>query len=91
MNYKSGSNTGDPASSDSWVMRNISNTKKGYTRGLVSVPVVLRSEGVKRLVEDALWTQGVRSKLDTDENRHEFQTDHGFSKILQDPLRIIKS
>ena len=41
---------------ESWVMRNIWNTKKGYTRGLVSAPVKLQSEGVKRLVEDALWT-----------------------------------
>lgn len=49
--------SGEAVNGDSWVMRNIWNTKKGYTRGLVSVPVKLQSEGVKRLVEDALWTQ----------------------------------
>ena len=61
-------------------MRNIWNTKKGYTRGLVSAPVKLQSEGVKRLIEDALWTQGLRKKLDSGKKRHEFQTDHGFRK-----------
>ena len=65
---------------ESWVMRNIWNTKKGYTRGLVSAPVKLQSEGVKRLVEDALWTQGLRKNLELDKKRHEFQTDHGFRK-----------
>ena len=61
-------------------MRNIWNTKKGYTRGLVSAPVKLKSEGVKRLIEDALWTQGLRQKLEPNKKRHEFQTDHGFRK-----------
>jgi integrase len=47
--------SGESVDFNSWVMRNIWNTKKGYTRGLVSAPVKLKSEGVKRLVEDALW------------------------------------
>jgi integrase len=72
--------SGEDVSNESWVMRNIWNTKKGYTKGLVSAPVKLQSEGVKRLVEDALWTQGVRKKLDSKKKRHEFQTDHGFRK-----------
>ena len=72
--------SGESVEVNSWVMRNIWNTKKGYTRGLVSAPVKLKSEGVKRLVEDALWTQGLRKKLDSDKKRHEFQTDHGLRK-----------
>jgi hypothetical protein len=72
--------SGESLSKESWVMRNIWNTKKGYTRGLVSVPIKLQSEGVKRLVDDALWTQGLRKKLESDKKRHEFQTDHGFRK-----------
>jgi integrase len=71
---------GEPVTSGSWVMRNIWNTKKGYTRGLVSAPVKLQSEGVKRLIDDALWTQGLRKRLDPGKKRHEFQTDHGFRK-----------
>jgi hypothetical protein len=72
--------SGESLSKESWVMRNIWNTKKGYTRGLVSAPIKLQSESVKRLVEDALWTQGLRKKLESDKKRHEFQTDHGFRK-----------
>jgi hypothetical protein len=72
--------SGESVEANSWVMRNIWNTKKGYTRGLVSAPVKLKSEGVKRLVEDALWTQGLRKKLDSNKKRHEFQTDHGLRK-----------
>jgi integrase len=72
--------SGESVEPKSWVMRNIWNTKKGYTRGLVVAPVKLKSEGVKRLVEDALWTQGLRKKLDSNKKRHEFQTDHGLRK-----------
>jgi hypothetical protein len=74
--------SGEQVSDESWVMRNIWDTKKGYTRGLVSAPVKLQAEGVKRLVEDALWTQGVRNKLEHNKKRHEFQTDHGFRKYF---------
>jgi integrase len=55
--------SGGSVEADSWVMRNIWNTKKGYTRGLVSAPIKLKSEGVQRLVEDALWTQGLGKNL----------------------------
>jgi integrase len=72
--------SGELVDDNSWIMRNIWNTKKGYTRGLVTVPVKLQSEGVKRLIEDALWTQGIRKKLEPGKKRHEFQTDHGFRK-----------
>jgi hypothetical protein len=71
---------GEQVNKESWVMRNIWNTKKGYTRGLISAPIKLQSEGVKRLVEDALWTQGLRKNLEPGRKRHEFQTDHGFRK-----------
>jgi hypothetical protein len=81
---------GEAVTSESWVMRNIWNTKKGYTRGLVSAPVKLQSEGVKRLVEDILWTQGVRSKLDPNKKRHEFQTDHGFPKFFKTRCELSK-
>ena len=61
-------------------MRNIWDTKRGYMRGLVTAPKKLKSGGVKRLMEDALWTQGLRSKLEPGRRRHEFQADHGFRK-----------
>jgi hypothetical protein len=39
-----------------------------------------KSSGVKRLVERALWAQGVRKTLLLGKRRHEFQADHGFRK-----------
>jgi integrase len=74
------SNSGEIISDKSWVMRNIWDTKRGYMKGLVTAPRKLKSGGVKRLMEDALWTQGLRSKLEPGRRRHEFQADHGFRK-----------
>ena len=31
-------------------------------------------------MEDALWSQGVRKRLEPGKRRHEFQTDHGYRK-----------
>ena len=33
-------------------------------KGLITAPKKLKSTGVKRLMEDALWTQGLRKKLE---------------------------
>jgi integrase len=73
-------NSGETITDKSWVMRNIWDTKRGYMKGLITAPKKLKSSGVKRLMEDALWTQGLRSKLESGKRRHEFQTDHGFRK-----------
>ena len=72
--------SGETIDSQSWVMRNIWDTKRGYMKGLVTAPKKLKSSGVKRLMEDALWTQGLRKKLEEGKRRHEFQTDHGLRK-----------
>src|SRR5262249_34774595 len=48
--------------------------------GLVTAPKKLRASGVKRLIEDALWTQGIRKKLQLGKKRHEFEADHGLRK-----------
>lgn len=69
-------------------MRQLWNTKKGYTHGLVTAPRKLRSSGVKRLMEDALWTQGLRTKLDSGKKRHEFQADHGLRKWFKTRCEI---
>jgi integrase len=73
-------NSGETITDKSWVMRNIWDTKRGYLKGLITAPKKFKSTGVKRLMEDALWTQGLRSKLESGKRRHEFQTDHGFRK-----------
>jgi integrase len=53
--------SGEQLTENSWVMRQTWNTKKGYSRGLVTSPKKLKSEGVKRLVEDALTNAGFLS------------------------------
>jgi integrase len=73
-------NSGETITDKSCIMRNIWDTKRGYMKGLITAPKKLKSSGVKRLMEDALWTQGLRSKLESGKRRHEFQTDHGFRK-----------
>ena len=39
------------------------NTKQGFKRGFIDSPKKLKSSGVKRLMEDALWIQGLRKSL----------------------------
>jgi hypothetical protein len=72
--------SGEDINNQSWVMRNIWDTKRGHIKGLITVPKKLKSLGVKRLVEDAIWTQGLRKKLELGKKRHEFQADHGLRK-----------
>ncbi len=86
MAYRSG--CGELINEKSWVMRQLWNTKKGHTHGLVTAPRKLKSAGVKRLMEDALWTQGIRTKLELGKKRHEFQADHGFRKWFKTRCEI---
>lgn len=72
--------SGEVVDDNSWVLRNLWNTKNGYSKGLVSIPVRLKSEGVRSLIKEALYAQGIRKKLVPGQKRHEFQTDHGFRK-----------
>jgi hypothetical protein len=79
MNYRKSS--GEVVNENSWVLRQLWNTKQAhYHHGKVKDPLKLRSSGVKRLMEDALWTQGIRKKEDLKRNRYQFQTDHGLRK-----------
>src|ERR671925_506405 len=69
-------------------MGKIKNTKQGFQRGLIDSPKQLKSSGVKRLMEDALWIQGLRKKLEAGKRRHEFQADHGFRKWFKTRCEI---
>jgi hypothetical protein len=74
-------NCGEDINENSWVMRQLWDTKKGYYHhGTIKNPEKLKSSGIKRLVEDALWTQGIRKKSGLKKKRYEFQTDHGMRK-----------
>jgi integrase len=86
MMYRSES--GEEITEKSWIMRHLWNTKQGHMRGLVTAPKRLKSAGVKRLMEDALWTQSLRRKLDFGNRRHEFQADHGLRKWFKTRCEI---
>jgi hypothetical protein len=36
---------------------------------------------MKRLIENACYSQGLRKSLEDGKSRHEFQADHGFNSI----------
>ena len=57
--------------------------ENSISRKLVNIPEKLNSIGIKRLVERALWTQGLRTKLTNGKRRHEFQADHGLRKFFK--------
>jgi hypothetical protein len=87
MQYRQDS--GEEIHEDSWVMRQLWDTKKGYYHhGTIKNPEKLKSSGLKRLMEDALWTQGIRKKSNLKRNRYEFQSDHGFRKWFKTRCEI---
>lgn len=47
--------SGEDITANSWVMRDLWDTKKGCIQHFVTIPKKLKAIGVKRLVEDVLW------------------------------------
>ena len=82
--------SGENINKDSWIMRNLWDVTKPKGKGVVSVPQKLKSSGIKRLMERALWAQGVRTKLSIGKKRHEFQADHGFRKYFKTTCEYAK-
>jgi hypothetical protein len=62
MAYREAS--GELINNDSWVMGDLWDTRVAQGRGLVTKPRKLASLGVKRLMERAIWAQGLRKKLE---------------------------
>jgi hypothetical protein len=79
---------GETVSKNSWVMRDLWDTSVAIGRGLITKPKRLKSKGIKRLIERALWTQGIRKKLENGKKRHEFQADHGYRKFFKTHCEI---
>jgi hypothetical protein len=77
---------GENITGDSWLMRDIwqtTNVSYGAKWGLATVPKKLQSSAIKRLIDRALWEQGLRQPLKEGERRHEFKTVHGFRKFFK--------
>jgi len=84
--------SGESINGESWLMRNLWNSlrpeENSISRKSANTPEKLNSIGIKRLIERALWTQGLRIKLTNGKKRHEFQTDHGFRKWFKTQSEI---
>ncbi len=81
MNYRK--EVGELVTEESWLMRNLWDVTTPTGKGLATIPVKLKSSGIKRLMERALWGQGVRTNLKDGKKRHEFQVDHGYRKFFK--------
>lgn len=80
------SSYGEIITGESWVMRDIwqtSNMKYGAKFGLATNPKKFKSTGIKRLIEQGLWEQGIRTKLELGKKRHEWKAAHGFRKFYK--------
>jgi len=65
---------------DIWQTTNID---YGARLGLATYPKRLKSSGIKRLSEGALWEQGLRRPLKDKKRRHECKAAHGFRKYYK--------
>jgi integrase len=75
---------GEKITSESPLMRDAwqtTNVKQWQRIGLATYPKRLKSSGIKRLLERALWEQGIRQQLEAGQKRHEFKAAHGFRKF----------
>ena len=84
MNFRS--SYGEVITGESWVMRDLwqtTNITYGANLGLACYPKKLKSSGIRRILERALWEQGLRKPLRTGEKRHEWKSAHGFRKFYK--------
>ncbi len=81
INYRIES--GEVVTDQSWVMRDLWDTQMKISRGLATIPKKLTSIGVKRLMERAIWAQGLRSELQAGKKRHPFATNHSLRKYFK--------
>jgi hypothetical protein len=69
-----------PLMRDSWQTTNVNQRQR---LGLATHAQRLKSSGVKRLLERALWEQGIRQPLKNGQKRHEWKAAHGFRKYYE--------
>ena len=86
MSYRQSS--GEWISENSWVMRDLWDTRVAQGRGLASMPKKLSSLDLKRLMERAIWAQGLRKKLEPGKKRHPYQANHSLRKWFKTRCEI---
>jgi hypothetical protein len=62
---------GEDVTGISWVMRDLWYVARPRHKGEIQQPNKLQSVGVKRLMERALWAQGVRTRLEPGKKRYQ--------------------
>ncbi len=80
--------SGESINENSWVMRDLWDTRVAQGRGLVTKPKKLTSLGIKRLMERAIWAQGLRKKLEPGKKRHPYQANHSLRKWFKTRCEI---
>jgi hypothetical protein len=74
---------GEDVNGESWLMRNIWDTTTPK-KSIITSPKRMSSEGIKKLLERAWRSQGLRQTLDRRvTRRHEFKAVHGLRKFFQ--------
>jgi hypothetical protein len=81
MDYRETS--GEKITGKSWIMRDLWATLDPRINGSINIPRKKKSSGIKRLVENAWYSQGLRKPLEKGKTRHEFQGVHGFRKFYK--------
>ena len=69
-------------------MRDLWDTSTPQVRGFATKPKKLAPSGIKRLIERAIWAQGLRKKLENGKKRHPFQAIHSFRKVFKSRCEI---
>lgn len=77
---KQRADAGEPINENSWLMRDLWDTRVIRGRHKISEPKQLTSQGIKRLIERAHWAQGLRKKLEKGKRRHPYQAVHSLRK-----------
>jgi integrase len=86
MEYRERS--GESVTENSWLMRDLWDTQINCGTGFITRPKKLAASGIKRLIERAIWSQGLRRKLESGKKRHEFQAIHCFRKWFKTRCEI---
>ncbi len=86
MDYREFS--GELIDENSWVMRDLWDTGIIQGKGFVTKPNKLAQIGIKKLVNRAIWAQGLRKKLENGKKRHPFQAIHCYRKWFKTRCEI---
>ncbi len=86
MKYRDDS--GELIDENSWLMRDLWDTRVAQGRGFATKPIKLAPSGIKRLIERAIWAQGLRKKLENGKKRHPFSAVHSLRKWFKTRCEI---